>query len=497
MDDDPGSLSRFCYVRLALLFVVVLCGSTLAALFDPGGVFFGVNPSTAFAQPDSDSGLDPDSDSDSAGAFTFPVVMAILALLFASGFFSASEAAFFSIHALRLRALKTEGGFTGRLVAKLMEQPGGLLTSILVGNMVVNVLISVMLPARVERLFSVGLHAPPALSYAGSLCTCTVILVFFGEITPKIFAERIAEIFARSVVLPLQLIHTALGPARWGLLHFTDFLFRVTRFNDIKAAPFITDEEFRSVLSDSEAQGVIEEEEGQMIQAILEFSDAHVKEILIPRPDVIALSQDATIGEAIILFREHGFSRMPVFEEDLDHISGLLVMKDLLPSITQGDLDRPARELARVPRYVPESMTIHRFVKDAQKTRTHLAIVVDEYGGTEGLVSLEDALEQVVGPIQNEDVEEETMFDELRQGVYQVDGGLPLDELSELIGVELKDEEHETVAGFFIDKANRLPEPGDRVEHRGVVFIVEKVDGKRVSSLRVETEAEPQREPTS
>jgi CBS domain containing-hemolysin-like protein len=281
------------------------------------------------------------------------------------------------------------------------------------------------------------------------------------------------------------------------LLHFTDFLFRVTRFNDIKAAPFITDDEFRSVLTDSEAQGVIDEEEGQMIQAILEFSDAHVKEILIPRPDVVALSKDATVAEAITLFREHGFSRMPVFEEDLDHISGLLVMKDLLPSITKGELDRPARELARVPRYVPESMTIHRFVKDAQKTRTHLAVVVDEYGGTEGIVSLEDALEEVVGHIQNEDVEEEPLFDELRQGVYQVDGGLPLDELSELIGVELKDEEHETVAGFFIEKAKRLPEPGDWVEHCGVVFIVEKVDGKRVSSLRVEIGTEPQPEHAS
>ncbi|MDP7640672.1 MAG: DUF21 domain-containing protein, partial [Candidatus Hydrogenedentes bacterium] len=261
MDDDPGSLPHLGYARIALLLAVVLCGLTLASLFAPGEGTSGLDPSLAYAQDSAGAAekLLPASTAPTwkrviAEDFPPSVVAALLALLFGSGSFSACEAAFFSIHTLRLRALKSEGGLTGPRVAKLMEHPSGLLTSILVGNMIVNVLISVLLPVRVQRLFSEGFEAPQALSYAGSLCACTVFLVFFGEVTPKIFAERIAELFSRSVVLPLQLIHIALGPARWGLLRFTDFLFRVTRFDNIKAAPFITDGEFRSVLSDSEAQ---------------------------------------------------------------------------------------------------------------------------------------------------------------------------------------------------------------------------------------------------
>ena len=376
-------------------------------------------------------------------------------------------------------------GLTGRMVAHLMKYPGRLLTTILIGNMIVNILISITLPSRLEPILEEGFRAPQSLSYILTVCMSTVVLVFFGEVTPKVFAVRVGEIYARSAVFPLIAVDWGLTPARWSLVKFTEFLFRITRFDRIKPAPFITDKEFISVLSDSEARGVIEQEEGQMIQGIIEFGDAHVREILVPRPDVVSISSDATVGEALELFRKHEFSRMPVHQENLDHIVGVLAAKDLLQNIAEGKLDDAISPLARPANFVPETMTLREFVKDAQRKRMHLSIVVDEYGGTEGVATLEDAIEEVVGDIRDEEDAESPPYTNLGGGAYIVDGGLPLDEFCDLLGVDLQDNEHETVAGFFIDHTNKVPEKGDRLTVDDIVFTVEEVDGKRASSLHV------------
>lgn len=417
---------------------------------------------------------------------SFNVAMAFLILVALSAFFSASEVAFFSIHRIRLRGMGEEKGLTGRMVSDLMRHPGRLLTTILIGNMVVNVLISVILPIRLERIIESGFQLSPTLSYILTVGISTLLLVFFGEVTPKVFAVRIGETFARAAVVPLRGADWLMTPVRWAAIKFTEFLFRVTRFDNIEPAPFITDKEFFTVLSDSEAQGVIEQEEGQMIQGIIESGDAYLREILVPRPDVVSISSDATVGEARELFRKHEFSRMPVHKEDLDHIVGVLVVKDLLQHLTEDGLRKPIGSIARPANFVPETMTIREFVKDAQRKRMHLSIVVDEYGGTEGVATLEDAIEEVVGDIRDEEEKEPELYQRLGDGAILVDGRFPLDELCDLIGVKLEDDEHETVAGFFIDHTNKIPEKGDKMTHEGIVFTVEKVDGKRTSSLHIQ-----------
>ena len=474
MDGDSGSAGSR---RLLLVALAVAIGAILSAF--PGGPVSPVDASTQ-ALPAQTSFWD-------AVAEQLPPNMAvlILTLLTLSAFFSGSEVAFFSIHQVRLRGMREEGGLLSRMVANSMKHPQRFLTTILIGNMIVNVLISIVLPPRLERIVETGIHLPPLLSYIVTVSLSTVILVFFGEITPKIFAVRVGEPFARTAAIPLQAIDWILTPARVSAIRFTEFLFRVTRFNEIKPAPFITDEEFISVLSDSEELGVIEEDEGQMIQGIIEFGDAYIREILVPRPDVVAIEQSATIGEARELFRQHTNSRMPVYHNDLDHITGVLVAKDLLQSVGQGDLEKPIGPLSRRPNYVPQTMTIREFVKDAQGKRMHLAVVVDEYGGTEGIVTLEDALEEVVGEIQDPDEPEPSLYSKLGNGTYRVDGSLPLDELSELIGVNLQESEHETVAGYFIDHTNKVPEKGDTMTQEGVVFTVEDVEGKRAAALHI------------
>jgi len=327
---------------------------------------------------------------------------------------------------------------------------------------------------------------PEAGAYLLAVGLCTSTLVFFGEIAPKVFAVRVSERVARVAVFPLLAADRALAPIRDGLLWITEILFRLTRFRQLHAAPFITDEELRSALTDGEAQGVIEDDERQMIEGILEFSDAQLREILVPRPDVIALAEDATVAEALDTVRQHEYSRMPVYRDNLDSVIGVLLAKDLIPCIARGELQRTIKGLIKPVHFVPAMMTIQQFVADAQRHRAHLAVVVDEYGGTAGIVTLEDAVEQVVGEIMDEDEQEELGYLKLGEGEYQIEGGMALDELNELLGMSLQDEEHETLAGFLMAKSEKVLESGDQIEHEGVRFTVEVCDGKRVSCVRAE-----------
>lgn len=472
MDDDPGSLRhrfKWGFLYLALMCIALAAWSGLDTHSQSMGIAETVQPAPTFFTE-----MPPG------------IIVALLLLIVASAYFSASEVAFFSLHTVRLRNMAESTSFSSKGVAKLMAHPGQLLITILIGNMIVNVLISVLLPTRIEGILEHVYNLPPLAAYTSTVIASTFILVFFGEIMPKVIAVRISETYAKAAVGPMLLVDKLLGPVRLSVLRFTDLLFRVTRFNDINAAPFITDEEFFSVLSDSEAQGVIEEEEGQMIQGILESGDAKLREILVPRLDVIAIENSATVEEALTKFREHEFSRMPVFEGNLDNITGLLFAKDLLTYVFRGDFDHAVAPFIREPNFVPSTMTVQDFVRHAQHKRTHLAIVADEFGGTAGIVTLEDAMEEIVGDIQDvSDEVEETRYVKLSDTEYRVDGGMPLDELSEIIGIELEEGSHETVAGFFIEHTHEIAKEGDQLIHGGLEFTVETIEGKRVLSFHI------------
>jgi len=245
-------------------------------------------------------------------------------------------------------------------------------------------------------------------------------------------------------------------------------------------------------LFETEAQGVIHEQDMQMIQGILEISEASLRQALTPRGDIVAIEADATVTDALALLREHRFSRLPVYEEDLDHIVGILVMKDLLPSFARGDFSQPVRSLMRKAHFVPEVMSVNNFIKDAQRRRFHLSIVVDEYGGTAGLVTLEDAMEEIVGEIFDESDEEVAPYEEISAGVYLVEGDMPLDEFSVLVGIAIEHDEHHTVAGYLMSFTERLLEEGEIVETSGLRFRVEALDGRRVARVRVEVLASPE-----
>lgn len=425
--------------------------------------------------------------------FTPRILALTLILLGLSAFFSASEIAFFSLHKLQLRALAGSANSLDQLVVRLMRRPGDLLTSILMGNSIVNVLVGVLLATPSHAYFEGVLQWSAGTSYVAAVTATTTVLVFFGEILPKLVVVRRSLAYARVAAPAVYLLHFAIRPLRAGVLYIISVVFRITRFSEVPPAPFMTDEEFKSLLSDSEALGVLQTDERQMIQGILEFGDHMVREILVPRPDVIALPEAATVREALSLFRKEQCARMPVFSEDLDHIAGILYAKELLPKVAQGRLDEPILPLVRKPHYVPETMTIADFMKMAQRTRSHMAIVVDEYGGTEGLVTLQDALGTVIGDIDDEDEDTEYCH-ELGDGAYRVDGAFTLNDLETLTGLATLDEEHTTLAGFLMAKSDKVLDMGDTIDHEGVLFCVEKMDGRRVVKVRIQVPAPEMKE---
>ncbi len=425
-----------------------------------------------------------------------PGVLAGLGLMLGlSAFFSAAEVAFFSLHRVRLRAIAAEQGFVGRIITGLMRHPAQLLNTILIGNMTTNIIIGVLLPPRLENFLESATGFGTIASSVMTVMIATVLVLYVSEITPKVLAVSVAEPLARVSAVPMLIADWCLAPARWASLRVTELLFRITRFNDIPPAPFMTDEEIISVLADSEGQGVIEEEEGQMIQAILESGNAQLREILVPRHEIVAIDRSAHVGQAIELLRRHAYSRMPVFQDDLDHITGVLVAKDLLPYVVRGELDHPIGPLARRASFVPETMTIREFIRYSQRRHMHLSIAVDEYGGTEGLVTLDDALEEVVGDIHDAATVNGKRYKRLAKGSYRVEGSMPLDDLSRLLGVEFESAAHETAAGFFMHQLGKIPERGDVIERDGVIFTVEEVQGKRASALRVEARRPRQEQP--
>ncbi|HPO13617.1 MAG TPA: hemolysin family protein [Candidatus Hydrogenedentes bacterium] len=411
---------------------------------------------------------------------------ATLVFLMCSAFFSATELAFFSLHQLRLRSMRESTHVLDRLVARLMEHPSNLLITILMGNCVVNVGLGVVFGGRVEQAFQANLPVPDAVSYALAVFCCTAVVLFFGEITPKIAVVYFSEPYARTAAVPIFIIDRVLSPLRAAIIQFVAFLFRITLFSQVRPAPFMTDEEFLSLLSEVEATGVIEEDERFMIQGIMKFSDVTVADVLTPRPDMVALPAEASVREALEQLRTHEYARVPVYEGDLDHIAGILFAKELLPKVICEHFDDPIRPLLRKAHFVPHTMSCADFLKTAQRLRAHIAIVVDEFGGTEGLVTLQDAVREVVGDVGEDAEEAEHLYSEIQPGVYRLDGRLPLDELEQLTGKSVEDDEHATVAGFLMKQADKVPAPGDKIKHDGVLYVIEEVRGKRIAQVRMQ-----------
>ena len=427
-------------------------------------------------------------------------ILVIVVLTLLEGFFVAAEIALVSVRRSRIDQLVEENNAAARRVRRLIDDPGRFLAVSQLGLTLIGFFASAFAAVSLvdnlaTLLESFGVAAASAESAA--LITVTIILalftIVFAELIPKAIALGAPERFSLILSRPIDLLARLLGPIVSLLNGITRWVARSMGVNMNQEAQISADE-LRLIVERGGEQGVLEAEEEQMINAVIELGERRVHEVMIPRVAMAALPDDGTLEEAIDLVVDVGHSRIPVYHDSIDEIVGILYAKDLLPYLKPDAGPRPAlRKLLRPPVLVPESMTVDDLLHEFQRRKVHIAIVLDEYGGTAGLVTIEDLLEEIVGEIQDEYDVEEPMVDRLSDHEARVDGRADVDELLELFDLDLKledAEEYDTVGGLIYHRIGGVPQPGDVVEVGGLRLTVESTDGRRVGKVLVTRQLE-------
>ena len=398
-------------------------------------------------------------------------------LLYFSGLFSGSETAFFSLSKLDLGEMPP-----GSRVRRLMEKPERLLIAILIGNTLVNVAAG-SLGALAALTLSQTRGYPEGMTIALEVGVVTFVILIVGEVAPKMYAMQRNIAFARRSSGLLSLVTQILKPVVSALDALVGKLGGDAMGEE---RPFVTAEELRTIVALSEERGTLEEDERDMIDSVMEFGDTVVRELMVPRVDMECFDSTSTVGQATDGVKELGFARVPVYEGDIDHIVGILYAKDLLKFDTETDRERPIADMLRPPFFTPESKNAGDLLRELRRRRTHIAIVVDEYGGTAGLVTLEDLIEEIVGEIHDEhDQEEEQLLTVIDKSTLVADGMVRLDELAESMGLTFEGEGIETLGGYLMDAFGRIPSEGEKLERDGAEFTVESVVEQRIKGVRV------------
>jgi putative hemolysin len=418
-------------------------------------------------------------------------VIALLVLL--NGVFSAAEISLVTIRRSRLQQLIEEGNRGARRVSRLVAKPGRMLAVIQLGITFVGFLAAAFAGASIVDGLETLLVGLPVVGEHAALVALlivtfiiTVITIIFGELVPKSLGLAHAERFALFFAGPIDLLARVLRPFVWFLEGTTAAITRLLGVEEIHQER-ITSEELMILVERGGEQGAIEAEEQQMIGAVLELGEQRVHEVMVPRIDIVGLPSDATVDQVVELIVREGHSRIPIFEESIDNVIGILYAKDLLPYLASGNTPALA-SILRTPLFVPESISVDDLLHSFQRRKVHIAIVLDEYGGTAGLVTIEDLIEEIVGEIQDEYDVEEPMIVALSENEARVDGRASVDDLGEHFGVALNgaDSEHyDTVGGLVYHEMGGVPTVGDEVEVNGLTLTVESTDGRRVGKVLV------------
>jgi putative hemolysin len=323
-----------------------------------------------------------------------------------------------------------------------------------------------------------------AFSGAGEVVAAvavTVVLYVVAVLPPKAIAVQHTDRCALVVARSIYLLGKFLRPLSRVLVIASNFMMLLLPGRRMPEGPFVTDEDLRQLV-DIDDDEESEEEEQELIHSVFEFSDTIVREVMVPRPDMVVLPSDATLEQALETITQAGYSRIPIFEGDIDNIVGVLYAKDLLKRSTEDGSTRAA-SLARDPLFVPEQKKLAELLREMQEQRVHMAIVIDEYGGTAGLVTIEDLVEEIVGEIVDEYDKEEPLVEPLGNGALRVDAKLGIDEVNELLGVELPDDDWDTVGGLVYELTGRVPVPGETVRFASIEFQTERVTGRRIQKV--------------
>ena len=426
-------------------------------------------------------------DSSSAsvtGLLVGDLVLFVLCLV-VSGFFSSSETALTALSDHRLRQMIEKRPKLKRTMQLWLDRPNRVLTTVLIGNNIVNTFTAAIATLVAQQVFE-----NRGLSIAVGITT--VALLVFGEITPKTFAKHNAEFLAPLAMRVLKPFYWMSFPAVVVFTWMSKFIVRITGGQVTRTGPFVTEEDINFMIRMGAKEGVIEDEEQAIIANVFEFGDTIVKEVMISRTEIDAIAVDASIDEILAVVREHRHTRMPVYGESLDDVRGFFHTKDLFETFP--DLDEfELQSHIRPPVFVPELEKIAELLTTFQKTKTHLAVVVDEYGGTAGIVCLEDIIEELVGEIRDEHDDDSKDIRKLSEDRYICEGKASIHELTELLEVDdASDGRYETVAGFIIATLAKMPKRGERLIFEGWAFTVLDVDARRVAKVGVERRSYPE-----
>ncbi len=403
-------------------------------------------------------------------------LITLFILILFSAFFSGSETALTSVSKLRLHKILKEKKRGAKALNKLRSEPSSMLTTILIGNNVVNIWASVLAASLAMGYFKNLSNSSIFVGIVTGIMTFTVLV--FGEIAPKTIAIRNVEKFALFVAPILLVFEFIFKPIAFVLRYITKPLVYLFGRSGERS---VTEDEIKMVISAGEEAGVIEQEEREMISSIFEFGDTTVSEVMTPRPDIKAITLDKSLKELRFLIRQVGHSRIPVYEGNVDNIIGVVYTKDLIAK----DGNR-IKDYIRPVLVVPESKKIDDLMRQMQSARSHLAVAVDEYGITSGIVTLEDLIEEIVGEIHDEFEKEAKRIERLNDGSWLVDAKLSLDDFYEELKVQLPEGSYDTLAGFVVARLGKVPAVGDSIKFNGYLIKVEKVYRRRITRIKFE-----------
>jgi len=414
----------------------------------------------------------------------FYLLLFVICILL-SAFFSSSEVALISITKARVRTLVNDNKPGALALATLKENPDHFLTTILIGNTIVNIAAAAIATAIAISVFgSIGVGIATGV--------VVIVLLVFGEIGPKIYASRAPDTFPRTVAPIILFLSRIVSPIIW----IVDRVSPSLGVGRDAAEPAVTEEEIKEWIDVGKEEGTIEQDEKEMLYSVLEFGDTTAREIMTPRVDVILMEDTLGIGEAIRIFNETGFSRIPIYHEQIDNITGVLNVKDVFSAMVSKRKDISIKEIMYDPTFVPETKKIDDLLKELQVHRVQIAIVIDEYSSFVGIVTVEDILEELVGEIMDEYDKEEPEVQNISEGVYVLDAQMWVDNINDELGIGLPlDESYETVGGLLIDRLGHIPQhPGEKVEIEGgrITLVVMQMHGRRIVKIKCVVRPETQ-----
>ena len=404
------------------------------------------------------------------------VVLVILLAL--SAFFSSAETALTTVNRLRVRALVDDGDARAIVLAKVIDDPGKLLSAILIGNNIVNISASSIATVLATNFFG---------SAGAGIATgiMTLLVLIFGEVTPKTMASLKAEKIALSYAKIVYVIMVVFTPLIFILDLLSGGILRLFGIDPDKRDDSVTEEDLRTIVEAGHEDGVLETEEHKMINNVFDFGDHQAKDIMVPRVDMCFLKLDATYEDFMEIYREEKFTRIPVYEETRDNVIGILNVKDLI--LYDKDQEFHVKDFLREAYYTYEFKNTSELMMEMRKNSISIAIVLDEYGATAGLVTLEDLLEEIVGDIRDEfDEAEAEEVQQLGEQEYLVEGACKLEDLNDMIGLGIESEDYDSIGGIVIDALQHLPSEGEEVTlENGTRLVVEKIDKNRIEKVHI------------